>query len=163
MPGALLYSTNAFMKLLIQQRYRRDVHYVWCSEQYDSRMLSAYSAASLLPPSSNPADIYRQLKIDTDHGDANSLKIREQKLLFATLAVRWEKSGEITTADKDDMIYLINNSPFSLWRPLVYVIPIAAIGTRLRRVPAEQWGGGSPEHVIEDLRRSEFDIIEFQT
>jgi hypothetical protein len=64
MSGPVLYSTNVFLKFHIQEQYRGDIHYVWCSENFDSRKLSAYSSGSLVPPSSNPADIYRQLQQD---------------------------------------------------------------------------------------------------
>jgi hypothetical protein len=62
MPSAILYSTNVFLKLFIQQEYRHDIHYVWCSELFDSAKAPFYSRGSLIPPTSNPLDIYRDLQ-----------------------------------------------------------------------------------------------------
>lgn len=48
-----------------------------------------YSLSALTPPSSNPADIYRDLKRDIGAGDMHSPKIREQKAVFLKLADEW--------------------------------------------------------------------------
>jgi hypothetical protein len=62
----LLYSTNVFLKFLIEQRFRNDVHYAWCTEYFDSETESKYSMRSLSAPSSSPGDIYRQLEADVN-------------------------------------------------------------------------------------------------
>ena len=40
MSGPLLYSTNTLLKFIIQQRFRGDIHWVWCSEVLDSKRVS---------------------------------------------------------------------------------------------------------------------------
>jgi hypothetical protein len=77
MGNTLLYSTNVFLKLLIQEKYMHDIHYVWCSENFDSATVSTHSSAYLVPPSSNPADIFRTLRRDVDKHDQHSAKINE--------------------------------------------------------------------------------------
>lgn len=157
----LLYSTNVYLKFHIQQVYMGDVHYVWCSEDYDSRTLSSYSPGALVAPSSNPADIYRELKRDVAGRDIHSAKINAQKATLASLAVMWEGAGTITTAQKDDIFYLVNSADFSLWRPLLYVIPRnPGIDARLQHVPMSRRAGVGPEFIIPDLARDEFDIVE---
>src|SRR2546428_6535524 len=106
MSGPLVYSTNVFLKLLIQERYRNDMHYVWCSEHFDSKKQPAYSSGSLIPPSSNPADIYRELQRDVQGLDSHSVKIAAQKVMFTSLAIEWERRGEISSNDKDDIIWM---------------------------------------------------------
>jgi hypothetical protein len=161
MARQLLYSTNVYLKFLIQQIYRGDVHYIWCSENCDSKTLSSYSPGALVAPSSNPADIYREIKRDVTNQDRHSAKINGQKATLSSLAVKWEQAGEITTVQKDDIIYLINSADFLLWRPLLYVIPRTAhIEARLQHVPMAQRAGVGPEFIIPDLARDEFDIIE---
>jgi hypothetical protein len=55
---------------------------------------------------------------------------------------------------------MVDTAPFELWRPLVYVIPRTGVESRLKLVPMHKRAGFGPEYIIEDLRRSEFDLIE---
>jgi hypothetical protein len=160
MKGRILYSCNVFLKLLIHQRYRGDVHYVWCSEEFDSRSLDRSSLGAQVAPSANPADIYRELKRDVDGNDAHSAKINAQKVSLKGLAIQWEQNGEIAVTDRDDIVYWVDNAPLGLWRPVVYVIPWPADTTRIPLVPASQRAGIGEEYVIADLKRCEFDVIE---
>src|SRR5438046_316969 len=113
MGNALLYSTNVFLKLHIQEIYCGGLHYVWCSDNCDSRTLSVYSPGALVAPSSNPADIYRELKRDVDGKDRHSAKINAQKAGLASLAVTWEANGKINATQKEEIIYLANTADFS--------------------------------------------------
>ena len=136
MTSPLLYSTNVFLKLIIQEQFRGDVHYVWCSESFDSTSRTKYSIGSLIAPSSNPADIYRELKNAVQRSDRHCHKISEQSVSLKKLALDWEAAGEISTYDKDEIIYRIDNASFAEWRPLVYIIPRAAVHLRIQAVPA---------------------------
>jgi hypothetical protein len=161
MANALLYSTNVFLKFQIQERYCKGIHHVWCSENCDSKTLSVYSAGALVGPSSNPADIYRELKRDVDGKDKHSAKIGAQKATLAGLAVTWEAAGEISALEKDEILYLVDTVDFSYWRPLLYVIPrTATIEARLQPVDIAKRAGFGNEFIIEDLKRDEFDIVE---
>lgn len=160
MTPPLLYSTNVFLKLLIQQQFRSDVHYVWCSESFDSTTLPRYSFSSLVAPSSNPADVYRELKEAVRRSDQHCHKINEQKVSLKKLAVDWEAAGEISTDDKDEIVYRVDNASFAEWRPLIYIIPRALVQPRLQVVPAARRASLGPEYIIADLQRGEFDVIE---
>ncbi|GFO69749.1 hypothetical protein GMLC_33280 [Geomonas limicola] len=140
--------------------FRNDIHYVWCSEFFDGTAQGRYTAGSQTPPSSNPADIYRQLKQDVDRGDLHSAKIAEQKASFLRLAIDWEAAGIISPDEKDEIIYLVNNATSKDWKPLIYVIPQPPVASRLQLVPASQRAGVGREYIISDLTRCEFDIIE---
>lgn len=161
MGTVLLYSTNVFLKLLIQQIYRNDVHYVWCSEYFDSKKLSAYTSGVLVAASSNPADIYRDLQHAVQTHDNHNAKIISQKASFISLATTWESDGEISTTQKDDIIYMVTTATFDLWRPLLYVIPRAPVEPQLQLVPVHKRAGLGNEYIIPSLNRSEFDVIEF--
>lgn len=107
MAPPLLYSTNVLLKLLIQERFRKDMHYVWCSESFDSQSLSRYSFTSQVAPSSNPVDIYKELKSAVQRKDQHCHKINEQKLSLKNLALKWETIGEISTDAKEEIIYML--------------------------------------------------------
>ena len=163
MGAQLLYSTNVWLKHAIQQKFRNDVHYVWCSELFDSTKASAYSLGSLVPPSSNPVDIYRALKLDVQRQDRNSEKITKQRATLASLAIQWATAGEITNDDKEEIVYMVTTATFEMWRPLLYLIPRgpAIVAPRLQVVPPANRAGHGPEYIIEDLKGTEFEIVEF--
>lgn len=158
-----LYSTNPFMKAYINEEFRGDIHYVWCSVYFDPESFARHSAGSLLPTSSNPAAIYRDPKNATDSEDKGCLKILSQKKSFIDLAIKWEEAGEITTKQKEEIVYLIGLWNFKMWRPVLYIIPKHLISSeRLEVVPIEERAGVGKEFRIKDLKRSEFDLIEFK-
>lgn len=149
------------MKYLINERYRAGTHYVWCSESFDSQTLGAYATGATVPPSSNPKDIFFDLKKAVNTTDKNNTKIKEQISGLAALAVKWEQAGEISAADKNDILYMVNEPAFFRhWRPLLYVIPRAPVDLRLNPVPAAQCASLGSEYIITDLRTTEFDVIE---
>ena len=160
MSSLLLYSTNSLLKFHIQKQFRKGVHYVWCSEDFDSKKLSPYSTGALVPPSSNPADIYRRLRLDVDGKDSHSTKIAETKATLLNLAIEWESKGEISKDEQSEITYMVRNASFENWRPLIYVIPRAPVESRLQLVPPDKRAGLGREYILADLKSEEFDIIE---
>jgi len=160
MSSILLYSTNTYLKFVVHREFRKNSHFVWCSEYFDAKARSAFEAGAGLPPSSDPAAIYRQLKRDVEQRDAHSAKITSQKAVLNRLAIEWERNGEITTEHKAEIAYMVRHADFADWRPLIYVIPRAAVETRLALVPIEKRASHDREYVVPDLQRNEFDIIE---
>lgn len=160
MSNQVLYSTNVYLKLLIQERFYNDIHYVWCSEVFDSNTQPLYSVGSLVPPSASPADIYRRLKQDVKARDRGSTKIAEQKAQFEARAIKGAQDGNITESAKDDIIYMVKHADWHFWRPLLYVIPAAPVAARMQLVPMENRAGFGDEYIIPDLSRPEFDILE---
>ena len=156
----LLYSTNVFLKLFICEQYAGDIHYAWCSEVFDATALGRYTSAAQVPPSSNPADIYKELRSAVQRRDRHCYKINEQKVVLKNLAIRWEGKALITSDQRDEIIYLVDNATFEDWRPLLYAIPRQSVAGRLISVPVHQRASLGMEFIIPDLRRSEFDILE---
>src|SRR5882724_3063359 len=149
MPPPVLYSTNPFLKFLIQQKYRHDKHYVWCSEYFDSRAHPRYSSAALIPPSSDPVHIYRTLRADCDRSDRHSSKIAAVRAGLIALAIKWEAAHEITRDEREEITYLAEHATFTEWRPLVYIIPRSNIDPhRLQLVPLASRAGLGDEYII---------------
>ena len=157
----ILYSTNVFLKLLIQEKYFSDEHFVWCSEYFDCDSAPRLTSASLVPPSSNPRSIYNELKRDIDGKDKHSAKISAQKASFISRAIESHKSGLISEDEKEEIIYMVDDAPFDYWRPLLYVIPSDLVSGRLSTVPIASRAGYGNEYTINGLLRNEFDIVEF--
>lgn len=156
----LLYATVTFMKFRIQRDYRNDVHYVWCSEHFDSKKLGAYAPGSRIARSADPAAVYRELDEDVKTGDLHSAKIASQRATLKELAIEWEAAGEITKDEKEEIIYMVDYEPIQEWRPLLYLIPRILVMDRLELVPIQERASREKEYIIRDLHRSEFEIIE---
>jgi hypothetical protein len=101
-----------------------------------------------------------ELKNAVERKDQHSYKINEQKVSLKNLAITWEASGEISTSDKEEIIYRVDNASLADWRPLIYLIPRVLVETRIQLVPPDRRASFGPEYIIADLKRSEFDIIE---
>jgi hypothetical protein len=160
MPHLLLYSVNPYLKYYIHQKYRGDMHFVWCSEYFDSRKVGAYSGGSVIPPSSNPASLYKQLKDAAESEDEGHLKIIQQKNILKSFAVDWEKAGQITGFEREEIIDSIDGGRFNQWRPLIYLIPRVLVDSRLISVPRPRRASLGMEYQIHDLKGSEFEIIQ---
>lgn len=160
MANGLIYSTNVFLKLILQEKYASDLHFAWCSEHFDSKAVSRYARGALVGASANPADIFREIKRDIESGELHSAKLTAQKASFIARAQEWEKAGTISEVDRDDIIFMVNNASPKDWRPLIYVIRRDAVVPRLEHVPAKDRAGLGDEFIIRDLARDEFDILE---
>jgi hypothetical protein len=114
----------------------------------------------MVGPSSNPAEIYRQLRLDIQNKDRHSYKITAQKASLTSLAIDWEASGLINSDNKDEIIFMLTNATFDDWRPLLYIIPRNLVAARLKVVPIHKRASFGDEFIVEDLQRDEFDVIE---
>src|SRR5262245_52629087 len=65
----ILWSTNPFLKHLVQKRYRHGRHFVWCSPVFSSEALASYAVGKGQPPSSDPQTIYRNTIAAVAKGD----------------------------------------------------------------------------------------------
>jgi hypothetical protein len=156
----VLYSTNVFLKFHINERFLKGVHYVWCSETFDSSKQGHYVGSALTAPSSDPCAIYKQLLGDITRSDRHSAKLTEQKASLQSLAVMFESSGRITHDEAEEIIYMAEHATAQEWRPLIYVIPRDVVQAKLKLVSPAKRASIGVEYIIEDLARNEFDIIE---
>lgn len=160
--SCVLYSANPRIKLLIQERFRNDLHYVWCAEQFDSSKASAYSSAALTAPSSDPKKIYDGLYDDCARSDRHSAKIKDMRSSLTALAAEWSSTGECSTEQAQEIVFLVNQESYELWKPLLYVIPRQAVEAKLQLVPVDRRASAGLEYIIPNLARHEFDIMELR-
>lgn len=162
MPGSnlLLYSVNPWIKYHVQSRFRSDRHYVWCSEQPDSRTADKNTLASFVPPSSNPVEIYADLASAVKRGERHHTKISAIKATYTTLAASWVSDGSMTSDDRDELVYLLEHAEISQWRPVMYVIPRSGVSNKIKTVHPSKRAGIGMEYIIDDLVGNEFDLLE---
>jgi hypothetical protein len=163
MASPFLYSTNPWIKFDIYQRYRGDRHWVWCSDFFDARKYYLHIGSGHMPPSSNPAEIYEELKAATLHRpDFHCHHIVRVKLNLQQRALEWAADGSITNDDAQDVAYQLDHAAISDWRPLLYVIHRASVEARLVVVPpADRANPIAVEWTLADLLPHEFDVLAY--
>ena len=150
----VFYSTNPWLKWYLNQAFREKKHYVWCADAFRGSRLGARAA-----PSSTPRDIYRELLRDVQGHDRHSYRINAQRATLRNLCAKWYRPESL---DYQEFMYLVDKADFEDWRPVIYIIPQSKINPpgRIHRVPPEEWAGLAREYIIQDLKDSEFDLIE---
>jgi hypothetical protein len=163
MPSPFLYSTNPWIKFDIYQRYRGQRHWVWCSDFYDSRKYYLHVGSGHMPPSSNPAEIYENLRASTlERPDLHCPTIARVKLNLQQRALEWVADGSLSFGDGQDIVYQLDHAVLADWRPLLYVIHRASVAPRLVEVPPDKRANPiSPEWTLSDLAPDEFDVLGF--
>jgi hypothetical protein len=149
------------LKVHLNEKFYKDIHYIWCSEVFDSRHEHKLSSWSHLPPSSNPLDIYNDLKDAVQRGDLHSPKIGQLKLSMSGVATTKYNIHEISGDQKDEILFSVEKCDPSYWSPVLYIIPYDKVQTRLKLVPVEKRASLTTEYIVEDLRKGEFEIIQF--
>jgi hypothetical protein len=154
----LLYSTNTLLAYHINQTYYGELHYVWCSAFFGAGNIpSPYHPP---PPSSSPQEIYERVRKAVESGDKHSEKIRLNRAGLIRGATYKHIRGDITEAQRLEILDKIRLSQFAEFKPLLYVIPYALVSNALITVPVEERANPlSEEYIIERLARTSFDII----
>ena len=114
-----------------------------------------------MPPSSDPCAIYKDLAVAIANSDSHNAKITQQRASLMALAVDFATKNTISEEDRDTIIAMVQRAPLMDFTPHLYVIPCQAVAARAQFVPPDRRAGSEPEWIIPDLRRDEFDILEF--
>lgn len=162
MAGVILYSANPWFAVDLATRYRGNMFFAWVSEYFDAKSAPPGSAAALVAPSSTPCRIYRTLLEDATAQDDHSALIGGYRKKFALLARQWLSAGLLSKDQHDEIIASVRGRTWTIWRPVLYVIPRQVVEStgRLTPVPRRMRGGYGPELQVSDLHRDEFDIVE---
>lgn len=116
-----------------------------------------------MPPSSNPAEIYENLKASTlDRPDFHCATIVRVQLSLKERLLEWVADGSLTRRDAEDIAYQLDHAAITDWRPLLYVIHKASVEPRLEEVsPDKRANPSSMEWTVPDLAPDEFDVLGF--
>jgi hypothetical protein len=159
-PSLLLYSTNTHLAFLLNEHYYRKKHWVWCNPYFDDDAATAAGFTS--PPSSTPIELYQAYAEAVRRQDRHSPIIKQNRTNLMKGARAVLKAGVITQAQFANINAIVKKAQLDLFRPLIYVIPYAAVANKVVSVPVTGTASFfSPEFQIHSLDRSEFDIIKF--
>ena len=158
----LYYSTNTYLAYQINENFYNRNHFVWCSPVFDSDVLEKFDIRRNIPPSSNPYKIYLALKADVNGKDGHSLKIASNKRNIKVGASIMFQKGVISENEFGLITKMVDSSGIHEFRPLIYLIPKGYVERRIETVDVDQKANPlSVEYRILDLKKSEFEIIEF--
>ena len=154
----LLYSTNTLLAYHINETHYRELHYVWCSAFFGADNIPSPYRPN--PPSSSPQGIYETLLKAVENSDRHSEKIRLNKAGLRRGATFKHGHGDITDAQRLEILDKVRLAQFADFKPLLYVIPYALVSGILSTVPVKHRANPlSEEYIIARLPRTSFDII----
>jgi len=157
----VLYSTNAYIAYMINERYYKGLHYVWCSEVFDARAQYAYGPHASIPPSSSPGEIYKAMREDVRRGDRHSENLKRLRKSILEGAKAKLGTGEITQLQYDEIRRILKRALLTDFRPILYIMPYQGVAKLVEEVPIEERAHPlSLELRISVLPRTLFDVIE---
>jgi hypothetical protein len=155
----LLYSASTWLAYSVAERFY-GVHYAWCTAFYDGITAPRHFN---IPPTSSPAEIYRNLEEETRRGDLHSRAIRRNAAGILDGANARLEAGTITKAQHREIKRVVAKAKIPDFRPVLYVIPFDRLEGRVPEVPVSRRAHPlSLEYRIEDLRSGCFDLLELR-
>ena len=156
----VLYSTSSWLAYIIAERYYGGYHYIWCTPHFDPS--SVPSISYTVPPSSSPAEIYRNLREDVKRGDRHSAKIAANKAGILKGMEYKMTTREITKEQASEIASIVDAAEPRDFKPLIFVVPFALVAKLIKPVPVNQRAHPlSIEFIIDKLPREKFDVIDF--
>lgn len=159
----LFYSAASYLSYIINTQFYGK-HYLWCAPIFNPACLSSLDPRRNIPTSSSPHDIYNLYYKDTNptSSDRHSALIRQNKLGLKRGAKFKLASGVITQNEYQIIMQKIQMASINDFRPIIYIIPAALVGDRMKTVPVKLAANPlGTEYRVEDLIEGEFEIMEF--
>lgn len=147
----VLYSAGTHMAYKIAKLYYQDVHYVWCTTQFNSRRQ---------PPTSNPATICRRYLEQIVWADRHADEL-DKNIAGILRGADAKLKAKIITAEAHKQIQeIVALAEYKDFLPVIYVVNSSKVKGRCLEVSLpERASDESVEYKIEALRREEFQII----
>ena len=155
----ILYSCCTWLSYQIGQIYYGGFHYVWCAPYFDSK--SRLNPDNAVPPTSNPKDIYWNLKREVEAGDKHSAKILQNRTGIQRGADVNLKLGNITSLKHQEILDIVAAAELVDFKPLLYIIPLEPVKPIIQMAAIKDRAHAlSEEYIIERLPRDMFNAID---
>ena len=159
----IYYSTNTSIANYLAKSFYNGIHFVWCSPVFNPETLNSYDEFNKIPRISSPYHIYHNLHKEVVGNDLHSILIEKNKDGLHRGALHHLEIGTITNEEYARIIKMIDMSPITDYKPLLYIIPATPILAKIKRVEVEASANPlSVEYQILNLTSDEFDIIELR-
>ena len=148
------------MAYAIAERFYGGVHYAWCSPVFDGTTTPVHIN---IPPTSSPAELYRNLWQEVRRGEMHSAAIKQNREGILRGARSRLDAGLISSVVYDQIVRMLNYASVADFRAILYVIPFDRVADRAAEVEVEERAHPlSPEYRVEHLPRECFDMIELR-
>lgn len=149
-----LYSVGTQLAYKIAKRYYGNVHYVWCTTEFNS---------SKQPPTSNPATICKRYLEQIVTGDRHTREIGTNMAGILKGAKAKLNSGVINKKEYNEIRSIVSVAEYEAFYPILYIVESKKVKDRcLEVVISERASDDAVEYKIEDLKENEFGIISFK-
>ena len=156
----LLYSAGSRLAYAIAERFYGGVHYVWCSPFYDGVVAARHIN---VPPTSSPAEIYRNLEEETRRGDRHSTLIKQNRNAIESGARAKRTAGIISETEFEEIQTILEEAETREFRPVLYLIPFDRVRGSTIDVPVRERASLlSVEYRVEALRSDCFDLLQLR-
>lgn len=149
-----LYSVGTQLAYKIAKRYYGNVHYVWCTTEFNS---------SKQPPTSNPATICKRYLEQIATGDRHTREIETNMAGILKGAKAKLNSGVINKKEYNEIRSIVSVAEYEAFYPILYIVESKKVKDRCLEVTiSERASDDAVEYKIEDLKENEFSIISFK-
>lgn len=147
----LLYSVGTQLAYKIAKRYYKNVHYVWCTTEFNS---------SKQPPTSNPATICKRYLEQITTGDRHTKEIENNIAGILRGAKAKLNSGVISKKEYNEIRSIVSAAEYEAFFPVLYIVESKKVKDRYVEVAVgERASDDAVEYKIADLNGNEFEII----
>lgn len=149
-----LYSVATQLAYKIAKRYYGNIHYVWCTTEFNS---------SIQPPTSNPATICKRYLEQITTGDRHTEEIEKNIVGILNGAEEKLSSGVIDRKKYNEIRSIVSVAEYEAFFPMLYIVESKKVKDRCIEVMVkERASDDAVEYKIKDLKEDEFEIILFK-
>lgn len=149
-----LYSVGTQLAYKIAKRYYKNIHYVWCTTEFNS---------SKQPPTSNPATICKRYLEQITTGDRHTKEIENNIAGILKGAKAKLNGGVISKKEYNEIRSIVSAAEYEAFFPILYIVESKKVKDRyVEVVVGERASEDAVEYKIEDLKENEFEIISFK-
>lgn len=147
----LLYSVGTQLAYKIERNYYNDIHYVWCTTDFNDLRQ---------PPTSNPSKICKRYLELISTGDRHAVEINNNISGILRGAKAKYDSRVISKKEYNKIKTLVSAARYDAFYPVIYIIQSDKVKDRCIEVTAADRASDSAvEYRIEDMKPGEFEIV----
>ena len=153
--ASFLFSVGSKFSFIIDQRYYKGTHFVWCTTEFDRKGQ---------PITSNPMSICKRYLEQILTGDRHTVEIKKNIAGIIRGAQEKLDEGIINNEQFDEICSLANLTRYEDFFPIIYIIDKKKVGKeRCIEIEKEKRASDdSIEFLITNLSAGEYDTIDLQ-
>ena len=149
-----LYSVGTQLAYKIAKSYYGNVHYVWCTTEFNSLQQ---------PPTSNPATICKRYLEQIATGDRHTKEIESNIAGILRGAKAKLDNGVINKKEYNEIRSIVSVAEYEAFFPVLYIVESKKVKDKCVEVKVEERASDvAVEYKIEELKENEFEVIAFK-